>query len=84
MGKHLFPDSVYRHDSGGAMYGVETVYEISAAGDQLNTIKVFETNWEKNPDKPYFDGTEWLSEEQFHERYKNKEEVELQWSKEIG
>ena len=81
----IFKDgTILRHDSGGAMYGVETVYEISAAGDQLNTIKVFETNWEKNPDKPYFDGTEWLSEEQFHERYKNKEEVELQWSKEIG
>ena len=75
--------TIYRHDSGGAAYSMDTIYEINEIGDGLNTVRQFEADWEKDPDYPYYDGTERLSPEQFHEEYIDKKEMELQWTAEF-
>lgn len=72
--------TIYRYDSGGAAFGIATIYEINENGDGLNTIKQFEADWDRDPDYPYYDGAESLSQEQFNAEYLDKNEMEFNWS----
>ena len=73
--------TIYRHDSGGASFSIDTIYEINESGDGLSTIKQFEADWDRDPDYPYYDGAESLSQEQFNAEYLDKNEMEFNWSK---
>lgn len=72
--------TIYRHDSGGASFSIDTIYEINDSGDGLSTIKQFEADWDRDPDYPYYDGNESLSQEQFTAEYLDKNEMVFNWS----
>ena len=61
--------TIVEYGSGGALYGVATIFQFNESGDDLILEREYEVDYEKDPDAPYYDGEERLTDEEFDARY---------------
>ena len=71
---------IVKYGSGGALYGVATIFRFNESGDSLILDREYEVDYEKDPDAPYYDGEERLTDEEFDARYVKIDLSNLIWT----
>ena len=72
--------AIVEYGSGGALYGIATVFRFNESGDGLILDREYEVDYEKDEDAPYYDGEERLTSEEFDGRYVKIDVSDLVWN----
>lgn len=72
--------AIVEYGSGGALYGIATVFRFNESGDGLILDREYEVDYEKDEDAPYYDGEERLTSEEFDARYVKIDVSDLVWN----
>lgn len=72
--------TIVEYGSGGALYGVATIFQFNESGDDLILEREYEVDYEKDPDAPYYDGEERLTDEEFDAKYVKIDLADYTWT----